>query len=574
MLSNEVAISMPAFFRAVFAILCLAPFCQGAAPWTPDRGDGSYQNPVLFADYSDPDAVRVGEDYYLVSSSFNHVPGLPILHSKDLVNWTLINHALPTLSYAESTSPGHFSEPHHGEGVWAPAIRYHDGRFWIYFPDPDFGIYVTTAKDPAGQWTAPVLVKGGKGLIDPCPLWDDDGQLYLVHGWAKSRSGINNQLTLHKLSPDGGKVIDEGKVIIDANKLQGITTLEGPKLYKRNGWYYVFAPVGGVTQGTQAIFRSKTLFGAWENRIVLAQGKTAVNGPHQGAWVDTAAGENWFLHFQDRGPFGRVVHLEPMTWRDDGWPAMGTAAASGSELGEPVITYRKPAGATASIAVPATSDEFSGPELALQWQWQANPKPAYFSLSSVRGSLRLACWPAPASGSLYLAPQLLLQKFPGPAFTATTKLTLQSGRVGDEAGLIVFGYSYAWIGLRRTESGLQLVQMIHPDANGRGIQREAASVAVKSGVAYLRVSTDTGGRCRFAYSLDGEKFQAVGEELQSTVGRWVGAKVGIFAAKAEPPGGAGALQVQSAPKVNRTSVASAEGGQADFDWFRVSPLVP
>src|SRR5207248_1017753 len=158
----------------------------------------------------------------------------------------------------------------------------------------------------------------------PCPFWDDDGQAYLIHGWAKSRAGISNLLTLLKLDASAAKPIDEGQVIIDANKLEGWRTLEGPKLYKRGGYYYVFAPAGGVTEGYQAVFRSKNILGPYESRIVLEQGKSPVNGPHQGAWVDTPSGENWFLHFQDKGPYGRVVHLQPMSWRDDGWPAMGT----------------------------------------------------------------------------------------------------------------------------------------------------------------------------------------------------------------------------------------------------------
>ncbi len=178
-----------------FHATVVASSSAAIAPWIPDRGDGTYQNPVLFADYSDPDAVRVGDDFYLVSSSFDAVPGLPILHSKDLVNWTIIGHV-----FAVQTPADHFSVVRHGEGVWAPAIRWHDGKFWIFYPDPDFGIYFSTATNAADEWTPPQLVKAGKGLIDPCPFWDDDGQLYLVHGWAKSRAGIANLLTLHKLS--------------------------------------------------------------------------------------------------------------------------------------------------------------------------------------------------------------------------------------------------------------------------------------------------------------------------------------------------------------------------------------
>lgn len=529
-----------------------ATAADGAHPrpaWAPDRGDGTYQNPVLFADYSDPDAIRVGDDYWLVSSSFNHAPGLPILHSRDLVNWTLVNHALPALVPAE-----HFSVPRHGAGVWAPAIRFHAGKFWIYYPDPDFGLYVITATDPRGVWSAPVLVKGGKGLIDSCPFWDDDGKVYLIHGWAKSRAGISNLLTLLQLDATGTKPLDAGTVIIDANKIDGWRTLEGPKLYKRNGIYYVFAPAGGVTEGYQAVFRAKNLLGPWERRIVLDQGQTPVNGPHQGAWVDTPTGENWFLHFQDRGPFGRVVHLQPMAWRADGWPAMGTAVETGAEKGEPVLTHAKPkttgVSAASPIEVPATSDDFDSLALGLQWQWQANPRPDFFSLTAQPGSLRLACIAAPSPTSLYDAPQLLLQKFPAPAFTATAALDFTAGANGDEAGLMVFGYSYGWIGLRHDAKGTRLVQVLNVGANKPGAEREAASHEVPPGRIFLRVSVAADAQCRFAYSVDGKSFLPFGEALHATIGRWVGAKAGLFAA--------GAPQTVSA-------------GHADFDWFRVTP---
>ena len=530
---------------------------DGANPrpaWAPDVGDGRYQNPVLFADYSDPDAVRVGSDYWLTSSSFSHVPGLPILHSRDLVNWELVNHALPVLVPRD-----HFAVPRHGGGVWAPAIRHHAGRFWIYYPDPDFGIYVVTAADPRGAWSAPVMVKSGKGLIDPCPLWDDDGQVYLVHGWARSRAGKNNILQLNRLSADGTRVTDgDGVVIIDENtSTRGFHTLEGPKFYKRGDTYWIFAPVDGVATGSQAVYHSKNIHGPYEARVVLARGSTPINGPHQGAWVDTPSGENWFLHFQDRGPFGRVVHLEPMSWAADGWPRMGTGVATGAEKGEPVLTHAKPAGKSPPAA-PATSDEFDSPTLGLQWQWQANPRPEFSSLVATPSSLRLACVAAPAATSLYDAPNLLLQKFSAPAFTATTTLDFSAAHEGDKAGLIVFGYSYAWIGLRKTASGLRVVQVVNVDANKSGTEREAAAVDAPSSRVFLRVTVATDAKCRFAYSFDGKSFTTFGDELQATVSRWVGAKVGLFAAAAP------ALSKAEGP-------GAVSGGHADFDFFRLTP---
>lgn len=538
------------------------------APWVPDQGDGTYKNPVLFADYSDPDAIRVGDDYYLTASSFLAAPGLPILHSKDLVNWTIINHV-----FAAQPPVEHFAKPRHGQGVWAPAIRHHGGRFWIFHPDPDFGIYVTTATDPAGAWSPPHLLKAGKGLIDPCPLWDDDGKFYFVHGWARSRAGIANLLTLHELSADGTKILDAGQniqttdgkandvgtIIIDANKLTGWNTLEGPKLYKRDGWYWVFAPAGGVATGYQAVFRSKNIRGPYEGRIVLDQGSTVINGPHQGAWVDTPSGEDWFLHFQDRGPFGRVVHLQPMRWRDDGWPVMGVDA-DGDGKGEPVLTHKKPnVGGIQPVAVPQTSDEFAAPPLGRQWQWNANPRAGWASLTAKPGSLRLASVPAPATrndgspspNSIYDAPNLLLQKFGAPEFTVTTVLDFAPAADGETAGLVVFGYNYAVLGLRRTGAETRLVLRVNIEAQKPGAQeREVASLGAPAGPVYLRVTVDQQALCRFAYSFDNITFTEIGEPFQATVDRWIGAKFGVIAT--------------AAPGATQT-------GHADFDWFRVTP---
>jgi beta-xylosidase len=506
---------------------------------------------VLFADYSDPDAVRVGDDYWLVTSSFSHVPGLPILHSRDLVNWTLVNHALPVLGPAEGIPTGHFDTPRHGGGVWAPALRHHADKFWIYYADPDFGIFVVTATDPCGAWSAPILVKSGPGLIDPCPLWDVDGRVYLVHAWAMSRAGKKNLLQLNELSTDGTRILDgEGVVIIDENSSpRGFKTLEGPKFYKRDDTYWIFAPIDGVATGSQAVYRAKNIRGPYEARVVLSQGATPINGPHQGAWVDTPTGEHWFLHFQDRGAYGRIVHLQPMMWCADGWPAMGTAVTTGAETGEPVLTHCKPQVPAVPVAAPATSDEFAAPQLGLQWQWQANPQPAWYSLTARPGSLRLAAIGASSATGYYDAPQLLLQKFPAPAFMVTTVLDFSSAREGAEAGLIVFGCSYAWIGLHRTSDGLRLVQSTHLDAHPSSLPVVSAEIAAPLEKIFLRVTVSVEAKCHFAYSIDGQSFNSIGSEFSATAGKWVGAKVGLFAS-------AGSVQ--------------AVAGHADFDFFRVT----
>lgn len=498
------------------------------APWVSDQGDGSYRNPVLYADYSDPDAVRVGEDFWMTASSFNHVPGLPILHSRDLVNWTLVNHALPV-----QVPAAHFAVPRHGEGVWAPALRHHAGLFWIFYPDPDFGLYVITATDPRGKWSEPRLVKAGRGLIDPCPFWDEDGRAWLVHGWAKSRAGFANRLTLHEMSPDTTRLLDDGIVVINGDEMPGWRTIEGPKFYKRDGWYYIFAPAGGVREGYQAVFRSRDIRGPYENRIVLEQGSTPVNGPHQGAWVDTPAGQHWFLHFQELPAYGRVVHLQPMRWRADGWPVMGDDADDNG-TGEPVLAHTKPALAAQPVAVPPTSDDFSGPALGLQWQWQGNPAAGWAELrGGDRPALRLRAVPAPDTTSLWLCPNLLMQKFPAPSFQAETRLEFSPSGEGERAGLIVFGYDYAWIGLRRgTDGDLELVQALCDRGDKGGAERIVATRPWPAGTpVVLRVRVDADAECRFAVraATPGAEFAPFGQEFRASSSRWVGAKVGLFA---------------------------------------------
>jgi beta-xylosidase len=501
-----------------------APAAQGAharEPWVADLGDGRYKNPVLHADYSDPDAIRVGDTYYMTSSSFNSAPGLPLLQSKDMVNWELVGHALPRLVPAER-----YAAPQLGGGVWAPCLRYHDGKFWIFYPDPDLGIFVTTAKTFTGPWSAPQLLLPGKGIIDPTPLWDEDGKAYLLHGWAKSRSGINNLLTLRSMAPDASRLLDsEGQTVIDGNKLPNYRTLEGPKFYKKDGWYYVFAPAGGVEEGWQSVFRSRSIKGPYEVRIVMDQGKSPINGPHQGAWVQAQDGSDWFLHFQDKGVYGRVVHLQPMRWVD-GWPIIGEDGPTPG-TGQPVLTYKKPV-AGGPVKTPPTSDEFNGPKLGLQWQWNANSQPNWYSLTEKPGSLRLHTVAAPeAANDLRTAPSLLTQKLPAPEFVVNTRVQLNGAQDGDRAGLVVNALQYAWIALRKTGNATQLVYTTCAPAKKC---KEASTVVLESAPSalYLRMSMGDGGIARFSYSTDNTRFVPVGEPFAVTKGHWVGAQVGLF----------------------------------------------
>jgi len=515
------------------------------APWNPDQGDGTYRNPLLFLDFPDPDGIRVGDDYFLVCSTFSHEPGLLLLKSRDLVNWRQVGYALSRLQ-----PPEFFAKPRRGCGVWAPSLRHHDGRFWIFYPDPDFGIYVVTATEFGGPWSEPTLVKAGRGLIDPCPLWDDDGQAYLIHGWAKSRAGINNVLTLHRLSPDGSRVLDPGRIIIDGAAFPGCTTLEGPKLYKRGGWYYVFAPAGGVEHGWQSVFRARDIWGPYEERRVLAQGATPINGPHQGAWIETPGGESWFIHFQDRGPFGRIPHLQPLRWRDDGWPVIGRDADNDG-CGEPVLRQAKPVvgGASGPVLTLPAGDEFDDPGLGLQWQWEAHHEDVWFSLSAAPGALRLFAQPA---ASLWDAPNGLTQRALGPRSTVTTELVFAPRAPGERAGLVVMGRDYTWIGLRQTSAGPRIVRGVCRGADqGNRVEEETVGPLVSAGRAQLRVQVAEGASWIVSYSLDaGATWTSLGEPFAARQGVWVGARLGLFAL---------------------TASGSGAGGYADFPWWRVAP---
>ena len=510
--------------------------------WVADNGDGTYKNPIINADYSDPDAIRVGDDFYLVSSSFEDIPGLPILHSEDLVNWEIIGHAL-----LKQPPFDHFSIPRHGEGVWAPSIRYHNGEFYIYYPDPDFGIYLIKAKNAAGPWSDPILVEEGKGLIDPCPLWDDDGKVYLVHAYAGSRAAIKSIIVVNKLNAEGTKVLDDGVMVYDGHETD--QTIEGPKFYKRNGYYYIFAPAGGVQIGWQLALRSKNIYGPYDRKVVMEQGSSIINGPHQGAWVQTQTGEDWFLHFQDKDVYGRVVHLNPMKWIND-WPVIGDDK-DGDGKGDPVLTWKKPnVKKTYPIQTPAESDEFNSTALGLQWQWMANPKPTWLFMNASNGSMRLFSDMIDTSKNLWFAPNVLLQKFPADEFVATTKFTFKPNTrlENEKAGLVIMGFSYASLALKNTKNGIYLVHTICKDAVKNLNEVEKVITKVTDPTIYLKAKISKAAKCRFSYSLDGITFINVGEEFQAEVGRWIGAKMGLFCTRET--------------QIN-------DSGYADFDWFRV-----
>jgi beta-xylosidase len=516
----------------VFSIMLLAT--SGIAEnWIADLGNGYYKNPVLFADYSDPDVIRVDDDFYMVASSFNVMPGIPVLHSKDLVNWTILGHVYDRLPFQE------FDKPNHGCGSWAPSIRYHNGLFYVYFCTPYRGLFMASAEDPAGDWDLH-HVEEVELWEDPCPFWDDDGNAYLVR--SKLRADV---LYLHRMSPDGERLLDNGKVIFHDADRQPV--IEGPKLFRIDGYYYILAPAGGVAKGWQTVLRSKDIYGPYEDKVVLHTGGTKINGPHQGGLVSLKSGEWWFLHFQDLGANGRVVHLQPVTWKD-GWPLMGEDI-NGDGIGEPVTEWKKPdVGRTYPVATPVTTDEFDSGTLGMQWQWHANPAENWYSLTEAPGFLRLYAVKNPTqNGNLWRVPNLLLQKFPAPSFQVTSHIKSKSGLIGERSGLLIMGREWAYLALVKTDTGMQLGMYTGTYFQGYDKTEKIESLPLNQDSCYLRVNVADEALCSFFYSLDGKTYQTIGREFKAVQGTWIGAKVGLF---------------------NINPNIEESGGFADFDWFR------
>jgi beta-xylosidase len=487
----------------------------------------TYTNPILHQDYSDPDAIRVGDHYYMIASSFTSIPGLPILRSTDLVHWKLMGYALKN-----NIPLDHYKKVQHGAGVWAPSIRFHHGEFYIYYPDPDFGIYMIKTKNILGNWSEPKLVLAGKGLIDPCPLWDDDGKVYLVHAYAGSRAGIKSVLAMKEMNASGTAIINDGQLIYDGHGID--PTVEGPKLYKRNGWYYVFAPAGGVATGWQIVLKSKHIYGPYERKVVLEQGASSINGPHQGAWLQTNTGQDWFMHFQDKGAYGRITHLQPMVWKND-WPYIGVDK-NGNGIGEPVHSYALPK--VQKSPASTFSKEVS------DFQWQANPSPNW--LIKFNNQYRhYAVLLKDSSVNLWNFPALYLQKIPADTFTTTTKIHFNSLQKGERAGFILMGKSYAALELVHSKDGLELNYITCKDADKKQAEQSIKVLDNAPSSIYLRLKMETGAVASYSYSIDGIHYENIGSKFTAFPGIWVGAKMGFYCISNAITNDAGYLEVHS-----------------------------
>ena len=464
--------------------------CSDVDGWG-DQDNGSYRNPVLNADFSDPDVIRVGKKFYMVASDF-HFLGMQVLESDDMINWQYISQI-----YSRFDEPGWDENKHYAGGSWAPAIRYHNGLFYVYFCTPEEGLYMTTAKDPHGPWAPLHMVKRVAKWEDPCPFWDEDGQAYL----GRSKHGAG-PIIVHRMSADGRKLLDEGTTVYEG------PIAEGTKFMKRNGYYYLIIPEGGVGTGWQTVLRAKNIYGPYERKIVLEQGSTSINGPHQGALVDTPDGTWWFYHFQETPVLGRVVHLQPVRWQNN-WPLMG-GDYDGNGIGEPVAEWQKPIPSSHHF-LPQTDDDFSSSTLGLQWQWNHNPVDTHWSLKEKKGWLTLKALPA---DSLKLCRNMLTQKVIGYQSESTTLLTARGNCF---AGLFCSGKTFRGIGLCK---------------DGIFIETQGKREVITKGKfqkLWLRVNNDCQtNRHQFSYSIDGIRFSQVSDAFSMRSGYWKGIRVGLF----------------------------------------------
>ena len=472
-----------------------------------------YENPVILSDYSDPDVIRVGDDYYMVASSFNHVPGVPVLHSKNLVEWELINYVLDEIPFKR------FDKVCHGHGAWAPSIRYHNGKFYCLIPFPDEGIYVSETDDPYGKWSLLRPLLTGSGYEDPCPIWAD-GKCYVVFAFVKSRIGFNSKLAVFEADEELKSVKDGYKIIYDGHDIA--PKIEGPKFYKHGDYYYILAPAGSVKTGWQVALRSKKIYGEYETKIIMVQGDSKVNGPHQGALIDLDdEGEKWaFMHFQDMGPFGRVVHLQPAVWKND-WVICGQLEEDNLP-GTPVDFGEYPVAIQTGAKIDP-NDEFDSDRFSLIWQTPANRQDGWYSL---KHGLKLNCVYFENS-ALSDLPQLFMQKVLYRNFAVNSKCKLNLVNDGDEVGFTVFGREYAYVCVVR-RNGQNFLEIRKGSVGGSEDETLAKSQPYDENYVTFRLSAkyENPNLLTYKFSFGGSAFT---HKFYASRGVWTGAKIGVYA---------------------------------------------
>jgi beta-xylosidase len=488
--------------------------------WTQwgDLRNGRYRNPVLPADYSDLDAIRVGDDYYAISSTFQFSPGMAVLHSRDLVNWETVGHAVgdvtqisPELDWRRMNR--------YGRGIWAGTIRHHAGRFWIYFGTPDEGYFMTSAAKAEGPWTPLQRVLPAAGWDDCAPFWDDDGKGYLVG----THFSDGYKIHLWELSADNASLAPGTDEVIYQAKGS-----EASKLYKFNGTYYhFFSEVQGDVR-VMMMRRAPSIHGPWSDKRQLMRGDTAAMEPNQGGIVQGPDGNWYFFTHHGSGDWsGRAASLLPVHWID-GWPVIGQPDAAG--IGTMVWEGRMPAARSTRRFPQGGTDGFDTAALSPVWEWNYQPRADMWSLSARPGHLRLHAFPGLDGGNLLKVGNVLTQRVVrarAPAFVA--RLDLAGMADGQHAGLAHF--------------------TAQPGAANPAASSASAGVVMVEGRRYLEVSRDgtttrlqawprdliwlrsawgLDGKATLAVSADGQRFVPVLPDFPLTWGAYRGSRVGLF----------------------------------------------
>ncbi|NDV95141.1 beta-xylosidase [Dysgonomonas sp. 521] len=492
----------------LFSLLNITVFAQSS-----DNGNGTFTNPVIWGDFPDPDVIRVGNTYYMISTSMHYFPGVTLMESPDLVNWSIASNVVE--EFKEHPFYDLDGGNRYAKGQWATSLRYFNNQFYVLFTTLTEGSYIYTSSEARGAWTKHKL---DAFLYDPGMFIDTDGRVYVVHG--------NTEIQLTELHSDGLSVKTPAKPIYTAHR-QG---LEGNRCYKIGDYYYIYCTYGGP-QGNQVCLRSKSLAGPFEERVVMNY--TANYSPlvlHQGALIDLPDGSYWCMIFQDHDGLGRIPYLIPVYWLDN-WPVLGNPMDGN-------MTLQKPIKSTEVVHFP-TTDEFNDSQLALQWQFNHNPDKSKYSLNENKGSLRL--YTATLTDSLLKARNTICQRIIGPHSEGTLKMDVSKMKVGDKSGLVLLQDPFATLTVNKINKGYELLMTVNEEVKSR--------IDFKESIIYLRADVNgMSNNVDFSYSLDNKTFQPIGDKfkMQFKLSIFCGNRYGIF------------------------NYATAKmGGYIDVDWFRV-----
>ncbi|MCF3652346.1 glycoside hydrolase family 43 protein [Synoicihabitans lomoniglobus] len=465
-------------YRLLGGILISSLLPVIAAAWQADNGDGTFTNPALYADYPDPDVIRVGEDFYFASTTFVNAPGLTILHSQDLINWEIVSHVIDRLDgRPEYDMDGGTA---YRSGVFAPSLRYHDGTFYVVVTPVGQNTRVYRADSAAGPWTSTEL---DRAAFDPGFFIDDDGTGYIA-----TSGGWDGTVTLLTLNDDFTAVVASQDIFYN----QGA---EGSKVVKRDDWYYMFHSI--PSQLALTVSRARSLTGSWETRPQIDD----TTGGHQGAVVDLPDGTFYGFVMVDSGAIGRMTNFSPIFWEND-WPVWGTPDAPGRVP----ATAPKPV-ASEHLRQPATNDEFTSPTLGLQWQWNHNPDDSRWSLADRPGFLRLRSTTADA---FWMARNTLIQKGQGPWSRGEVKIDVSALAAGDIAGFGTLGKINGHIAVTRDHRG-DLALSMHIINDGESAETRVEHRAFSGSTLHLRTELDfRTNRATCSYSADGVNWQELG----------------------------------------------------------------